>query len=372
MLNEQQVLDNQSLCYANRVGKQYGDFKVISVEYDWEKRKQRWDMVCVLCGKHKITYNGTDYRKGKNNGHCRCNTDIKNNLKKIKKEELAAIREYDLPSDHHWIGMRFGTWTVLSYAKELGWNCKCEKCGNIRRDHPNNFKEEKTECFRCKQLASKYSLPEWENKVFGNLTIFYYHRGMFKCICDCGEVVDVKPINLINGDVKTCGDCDYHDALTSGQKVFHSPEHERVYKIWGGMKQRCCNEKHKSYKYYGGRGISICEEWINNSEAFCEWALSHGHKFNLSIDRINNNGNYEPGNCRWATAKEQMHNQRPRSEFAKCLSYKKRVFWAIDGETKPAIEWCNQYGRSYPSVAYRIKKTGMTVLEALTAPNKEY
>lgn len=88
---------------------------------------------------------------------------------------------------------------------------------------------------------------------------------------------------------------------------------ERLDNIYRGMKQRCCNPNHKHYRNYGGRGITICDEWMNSSKPFFKWALANGYEAHLTLDRINNDGNYEPSNCRWITRREQCINRRTKS-----------------------------------------------------------
>lgn len=183
------------------------------------------------------------------------------------------------------------------------------------------------------------------------------------CRCVCGKEIDVIPFNWKCGRTKSCG-CMSRKLLSDAFTVIeHTPDVDRLRRIYNGMKTRCFNKRNRNYKNYGGRGITICQEWLDDREAFISWSLANGYSNDLSIDRIDVNGNYEPGNCRWATDAMQQANKRPRTGPYKC----KNVF-TIDGITKTGIEWCEQYGVSMPFFMYRIKKKGMTPLEALTTP----
>ena len=126
--------------------------------------------------------------------------------------------------------------------------------------------------------------------------------------------VEVRTDSLTSGNVKSCGCLHIEKSyknLTSkyGFKPKYEIQNKRLYHIWNGMKHRCYNLEDKKYHRYGGRGISICDEWLN-FDNFAKWALNNGYADNLSIDRTNNDGNYKPSNCRWTNNKQQCRNRR--------------------------------------------------------------
>jgi len=125
-------------------------------------------------------------------------------------------------------------------------------------------------------------------------------RACWVCRCDCGNTKIVVGSNLLQGHTNSCG------CILRKHGLTHK---ERLYNIWTGMRQRCMNENSKDYPKYGGRGINVCPDW-QNYESFRAWAISNGYRDDLSIDRIDVDGNYEPSNCRWTTSKQQNNNRR--------------------------------------------------------------
>jgi hypothetical protein len=171
----------------------------------------------------------------------------------------------------------------------------------------------------------------------------------WKCKCECGNETVVFGYALIKGHTKSCG-CLHKK---------HGMRHDRIYKIWVNMNQRCNNENNSSYKDYGGRGIHVCNEWLNTNEDgftnFYNWSINNGYSDKLTIDRINSDNNYEPNNCRWATIKEQSNNRRTNT------------YITIDGVTHTISEWSEITGVNQHVISTR-RRRGWSDRDAVMKP----
>lgn len=180
------------------------------------------------------------------------------------------------------------------------------------------------------------------NQKFGRLTALYkLHNNHTKyavwlCVCDCGNLKEVKSDALRTGNTKSCGclNIDIHSR--------HKLSRSRIYYIWCHIKARCTNKNNKDYQNYGARGITICDSWTTDFLTFHDWTINNGYQDNLTIDRINVDGNYEPENCRWATLKEQCRNKRNNRNIT------------INGETHCLKEWCEILNLNYNTARTRL------------------
>jgi hypothetical protein len=154
-------------------------------------------------------------------------------------------------------------------------------------------------------------------KRFGRLVALEFsHKDarwnrVWSCVCDCGSSVKARSVDLSTGNTQSCG-CLRKDRIVKVNSR-HGQRRSRAYSIWSSMRTRCLNPKHARYGRYGGRGIQCCERWASFANFYADMGDPPAGR---SLDRINNDGNYEPGNCRWATATEQYHNSSRRGMAA--------------------------------------------------------
>lgn len=179
---------------------------------------------------------------------------------------------------------------------------------------------------RTGRMMAMSELRDLTGKKFGRLTVLELamrgSRGTkWLCRCDCGNETVVFGGNLTRGNTLSCG-CLRYERLREGI-TSHGLSGSRLHSIWCGMRKRCNNPKAMRYERYGGRGITICDEWLDDFAAFHAWAMANGYRDDLSIDRIDNDGDYEPGNCRWITLSEntrRMNEHRWPKAVTSCAS----------------------------------------------------
>lgn len=228
-------------------------------------------------------------------------------------------------------GKKFGKLTVLKRSnfsvprRGVYWNCICE-CGNVvdvESQHLRSGKKKSCGCWYKERLVGKR---------FGRLTVLEFAGSdnkdkdaqfVWKCACDCGNIVCVKTGNLMSGNTLSCG-CYHKDIITK-----HNISKTKLYRAYYSMLERCNNPNSNVYKYYGGRDIKVCDEWSgkNGVFSFYKWSMKNGWSDGLSLDRIDVNGDYEPSNCRWTSTYIQMNNTR-RNRYVE-----------IDGDIHTITEW---------------------------------
>lgn len=196
-------------------------------------------------------------------------------------------------------------------------------------------------------------------QTFGRLTVISQAPSRnghtrWNCICTCGSEVSVLSTGLRSGNTKSCG-C-LHSEISVRVNTVHGGKHTRLYASWAHMLQRCRNCKDAKFKDYGARGITVCDEWSEYAH-FQKWALENGYRDDLTLDRIDVNGNYCPENCRWVSNKEQQRNKRNN----RLLTF--------NGRTLCIADWAEEIGLPYSVLLLRIQR-GWTTERALTTPLK--
>lgn len=229
------------------------------------------------------------------------------------------------------LGMRFPSETAKRKRRYVKCECDCGNVVEVRKDQLKDIKscgcarnEPRTRIHKERKLDSVYI-----GKKFGRWTLIEdlgirdfdtYRKRYVKVKCDCNDIIHEKPFDsILRGFSQSCG-CLHKERASENCKevgkgnLQHGMDGSKIYKLWTTMKGRCNTSTITGYERYGGRGIKVCDEW-QNFEPFYKWALENGYEEGLSIDRIDNDGNYEPSNCQWLTLAEntkKMHEDKKK------------------------------------------------------------
>ena len=204
---------------------------------------------------------------------------------------------------------------------------------------------------------------DWEiyiGKKFNNLLVLNiagrnkYNRPLYECQCDCGNKIIVEATKVKNGATKSCG-CLQRKVARKHLET-HGLTNTRLYRIWNSMKARCYDCNNSRFYAYGEKGVAVCDEWKGDFQSFYDWAMSNGYSENLSIDRIDVNGNYEPSNCKWSTNIEQANNTT-RNRY---ITYQ--------GITMTVSEWARHFGFNYKYFHEKLKKCNWSIENLLEIP----
>lgn len=241
-------------------------------------------------------------------------------------------------------GKKFNMLTVIcrdgKKGRDLLWRCKCD-CGKEILVRGTNLKKGSPKSCGClnKKVGKKIGrLLVLEQKDKNDKGYIWY------CECDCGNFVNRTTEYLTKQKEKASCGCHWSEKC-----VKHGKTGIRLFNVWSSLIARCYDKNNKAYKNYGGRGIKVCEEWKNNFQSFYDWSYENGYDENApqgkcTIDRVDNDGDYTPENCRWTTMKNQSNNKRSN------------IFVEINGSVKTLAEWSDFSGISRSTIKQRYHK----------------
>ena len=318
--------------FVDLTGKKFGKLTVLR-KADNYKKDIKWVCRCD-CG-NEVTVIGSHLKDGHTTS-CGCKTNF---------NDIA--------------GQKFGKLTAIEVVGKTKngaykWLCRCD-CGNETIVESKSLKNGHTKSCGC--IVHKEG---WKENIigekFGKLTVLRKigrknkrKSNYWLCRCDCGNEIEVREDSLRNGHTKSCG-CYNKERILERVRT-HCMSNTRIYSIWSCIIDRVENINATGYQYYGGRGISVCQEWRNDFMSFYNWAISNGYEEHLTIDRIDVNGNYEPSNCRWANWETQANNKRNNHY----------VF--INGERFTVTQISKLYNINLRTLCHRLEK--MDIISAI-------
>lgn len=256
------------------------------------------------------------------------------------------------------IGERFGNLTVLGFDhvdkhRSSCWLCQCDCGRQVVVTRYSLISGNTTSCGCRKKGPTREDIT---GKRFGRLTVIcfdhndHHHNSYWLCECDCGNRTVVTRGGLTSGNTTSCG-C-YNRERVRESTTTHGLSRTPLYKVWRDIRTRCENENNSAYHRYGGRGIRICEKW-HDFENFKNWADSSGYDVGLTIDRIDNDGDYCPENCRWVDWSVQGNNRSTN----RLVEYK--------GQVHNIMEWSKTLGVNYSTLRGRINRYDMSDFEKI-------